>query len=45
MNRLRFIRNLTLPRLFNRISCLALPYLIYNNYRNNRIQCLNEGKL
>ncbi|CAD8159501.1 unnamed protein product [Paramecium pentaurelia] len=42
MNRLRVLRNFTLPKLFTRISCLALPYLIYNQYRNQPIHCSNE---
>ncbi|CAD8164049.1 unnamed protein product [Paramecium octaurelia] len=42
MNRLRVLRNLTIPKLFSRVSCLALPYLIYHNYRNNPIHCSNE---
>ncbi|CAD8163407.1 unnamed protein product [Paramecium octaurelia] len=42
MNRLRLLRNLTAPKLFTRISCLALPYLIYHTYRNRPIHCSNE---
>ncbi|CAD8156112.1 unnamed protein product [Paramecium pentaurelia] len=42
MNRLRVLRNFTLPKQFIRISCLTLPYLIYHNYRNNPIHCTNE---
>ncbi|CAD8073610.1 unnamed protein product [Paramecium primaurelia] len=42
MNRLRVLKNFTLPKLFTRISCLALPYLIYHQYRNQPIHCSNE---
>ncbi|CAK82475.1 unnamed protein product (macronuclear) [Paramecium tetraurelia] len=42
MNRLRLLRNLTLPKLFTRISCLTLPYLIYHTYRNRSVHCSSE---
>ncbi|CAD8078260.1 unnamed protein product [Paramecium sonneborni] len=45
MNRLRLLRNLTIPKLFSRITSLALPYFIYNNYRNNPIHCSNEVRI
>ncbi|CAD8077511.1 unnamed protein product [Paramecium sonneborni] len=42
MNRIRVLRNLTIPKLFTRITCLTLPYFIYHNYHNNHIHCFNQ---